>query len=165
MNRSEKKTLKTDTRRFDSSIRLALHTYGEQLEGYMDREQDKLDRLPEQIRDSVTGEQIEESNRVLEELSDKLREIEDILDDILSLADTSSSFKAPVAIKETASKGRKGTSFHAVIPNSLMDRLKRETVRCGLSMNEIVCRALRMELNGEGNAGKNRRESSENDLT
>ncbi len=152
MNRNEKKTLKTVTKRFDSSVRLALHTYGGQLEGYIDREQDKLDSLPDQIRDSVTGEQIEESIRTLGEFTGKIEEIENALEDILTLAETSSSFKTPASIKENVSTGRRGIDFHAIFPSSLMDKLKVEASRCDLSMNEIVCRALEVELGKEEDA-------------
>lgn len=143
MNRGEKKTLKTETKRFDSSVRMALHLYSGQIEERIDREQDKLDSLPEQIRDSVTGEQIEESTCTLKEISSKLDDIETALDDILSLAETASIFKASSIVStRNISQGRKGTAFHAIFPSSLMDRLKTESVEYGLSMNEIVCRAL-----------------------
>ncbi len=143
MNRNEKRTLKAETRRFDSSVRLAFHLYGSEIEERIDREQDKLDSLPEQIRNSVTGEQIEESACSLKEISDKLEDIETVLDDILSLAETSSIFKAPsIASTRNISQGRKGITFHAIFPSSLIDRLKKQSLECGLSMNEIVCRAL-----------------------
>lgn len=150
MNRNEKRTLKTETKRFDSSVRLALHLYSGQIEERIDREQDKLDSLPEQIRDSVTGEQIEESSSTLKEISDRIDDIETALDDILSLAETSSIFKASSGVTtRTISQGRKGSAFHALFPSSLMDRLKTESVECGLSMNEIVCRALTEALDRE----------------
>lgn len=151
MNRSEKNALRTETKKFDSAVRLAIHSYCGQIEAHRDREQNKLDSLPEQIRDSVTGEQIEESIQNLGEFSDKLEEIETALEDILSLADTSSTFMAPVAIKENVSKGRRGIDFHAIFPSPLMEKLKMESVRCGLSMNEIVCRALEVELERKEN--------------
>ncbi len=158
MNRDEKKALKTETKRFDSSIRLSLHFYGRQIEEHIDREHDKLDKLPEQIRDSSTGEQIEESSRMLEELSDKLEEIESTLDEILSLAETSSIFKTP-DLKANISNGRNGIAFHAIFPSSLTAQLKEESIQSGLSMNEIVCRALTETLDKE-KTGKNNQKFS-----
>lgn len=155
MNRSEKKVLRTETQRFDSSIRLAIHSYSRQVEERMDREQEKLANLPDQIRDSVTGENIEETILSLGELSDKLEEIENALDDILTLTDASSIFKAPAAVRGKISQGRKGTDFHAILPLSLLEKLKRESTIQGLSMNEIVCRALTQDLDGEGNYENN----------
>ncbi len=149
MNRSERNGLRRETKCFDASIRLALCSYGERLDGFKCDEQDKLDRLPDQIRDSDTGEQIEGSIQMLEEISDKIDEMENALDEILSLADATSSFSAPHGYKHKISPGRKGVGFHAVFPSTILERLKNESIRRALSMNEILCRALIKELKME----------------
>lgn len=149
MNRSEKNGLRKETKCFDASLKLALYSYGEKLDTCKCNEQDKLDRLPNQIRDSTTGEQIENSIHVLEEISSKLDEIGNALDDILYLADTTSSFSVPSSIKHKYSPGRKGIAFHAILPSTIFEQLKIESIKKALSMNEILCRALIKELEME----------------
>jgi len=146
MNRSEKNGLRKETKCFDASLKLALYSYGEKLDTCKYNEQDKLDRLPSQIRDSSTGDQIQDSIHVLEEISSKVDEIENTLDEILYLADTSSSFSVSSVIKHKVSPGRKGISFHAILPFSVLEQLKSESIKKALSMNEILCRALIKEL-------------------
>ena len=129
MNRSEKNGLRKETKCFDASLRLALYSYGEKLDTCKYNEQDKLDRLPNQIRDSSTGDQIQDSIHVLEEISSKIDEIENAIDEILYLADTSSSFSVSSFIKHKVSPGRKGISFHAILPFSVLKQLKSESIK------------------------------------
>lgn len=88
--------------------------------------------------------------RVTEALLDGVREMEETVSDLLSEQGLTFAFEPQR--EETVmieSEGRKGTSFHAIFPSVLMNRLRSRARRSGLSMNEIVCRALTNELCNE----------------
>ena len=71
----------------------------------------------------------------------------DELDEILSISGMSSSFMAPQAetLLSTPSD-RKNVRFQALFSSSLFSKLRQESALRGLSMNEIVIRALMKEL-------------------
>lgn len=70
----------------------------------------------------------------------------DLLDEILDDSGVCSDFTA-LTCKTRIASGKKDASFHALLPSSLLERLRDESLRTGISMNEIVCQALLKELN------------------
>ena len=82
---------------------------------------------------------------MLENLLRNAEAVETAVDDLLDTADVSSDF-SPERKMKTVSAGRKGVSFHAILPSVLLEKLRIESRISGLSMNEILCRALLNEL-------------------
>ncbi len=145
MNRDGRARLRNSTRAYVGIVRQAVHTYTGILEDMLNDEQDKYDRLPEQIQSSSKGEQLSEAIEMIEELLSDVKNMDDVLDDIPTKADVTVSF-SPYMEKEVLMDEKRDLSFHALIPSSLMRRLKEESKKTGLSMNEITCRALMGEL-------------------
>ena len=75
----------------------------------------------------------------------KAEDIIDTLDEILDDTGVSSAFTQVTRTTKTIPE-KKNVSFHALISSSLLKRLKEESKRTGLSMNEIDCQALLKEL-------------------
>lgn len=145
MNRDGRARLRNSTRAYVGIVRQAVYTYTGILEDMLNDEQDKYDRLPEQIQSSSKGEQLSEAIEMIEELLSDVKNMDDALDDIPTKADVTVSF-SPYMEKEVLMGEKRDLSFHALIPSSLMRRLKEESEKTGLSMNEITCRALVGEL-------------------
>lgn len=150
MNREGRAKLRKAAEKFNRECLQSTSEFIRVTEALHDEEEDKLDRLPDQLRDSVKGEQIEESIEMLETLLDSAREMGETVSELLSDQGLTFLFEPQEgeAVRH-ASEGRKGTSFHAIFPSVLMDRLKNRARTSGLSMNEIVCRALTNELCNE----------------
>ncbi len=147
MNRNNRTRIRKACTDFDRDIREALYVFNNEVELMKDEEEEKLDKLPSQLRDSSKGNQLDESISQFSDVLDKIETITSSIDDIVDTFGVKSKFIASgVTKKSVISTGRKGKSFHALFPETLMKELKAESLRRGLSMNEIVCRALNAEL-------------------
>ena len=147
MNRDGVNRLKRVVRAYDYSIRLADSSFRKEIEEMKDEEEQKVENLPESLQSSQKAEALEEAAEMLESLLDNAESILDTLDEILSTSSVSpSSFTS--AARETAagSTDRKDVRLQALLSSSLFAMLKEESARRGLSMNEIVGRALTKEL-------------------
>ena len=130
----------------DRDVRRAIYIFGNEVEDMKYNEEGKIDNLPPQLRDSSKGDQLDDAVRQLTEVADKIEVISTALDDITDALGAESKFIAPRDAGKSLSPGRKGKSFHALFPESLLKELKVESARRGISMNEMVCRTLQSEL-------------------
>ncbi len=152
MNRDNRTKIKKACTDFDRSVREALYIFNNEVVMMKEEEEDKLERLPSQLRDSSKGEQLDDSISQLSDVLDKLEDFSSSIDDIVDSFEVKSEFIAPKkTTKSIISTGRKGKSFHALFPENLLKELRAESLRRGISMNEFVCRTLRDELeNSQG---------------
>lgn len=149
MNREGRTRLRKAAEKFNRESRQSIATFTYVLVELHDEEQEKLDNLPEQLACSTKGEQLEESLECIENLLSGAEEMEETIDSVLSEQGLSFSFVPQVKSERMESEGRGGTQFHAILPTALLLRLKNKARETGLSMNEIVCRALSKELVSE----------------
>lgn len=149
MNREERTHLRKQTQAFDNTVREAVFSFSAIIDDFRNDEQDKLDRLPEQIRESAKGDQITDAIQTLDDIVIKIQDLENTLDDILDLVDASSLFDSSIARRKCDKGQKKDKNFHALLSSSMLYALKGEASRSGLSMNEILCRALLNELDRE----------------
>jgi len=136
---------------YDYSIRLADSTFQKNIEEMRCEEEAKHNRLPESLQSSKKAEDLEEAEAMLEALLENAGNILEELDEILSSSGFSSVFSLPAGESEITSGDKKNVRFQALLPSSLVSRLKKEATLRGLSMNEIVNRALLRELTSIGN--------------
>lgn len=149
VNRKGRSKLKNAAEKFNRESNQAIATFISVLEDLKNEEQEKLDNLSEQLVLSVKGEQIEESMESLDNLLDGTAEMRDALENLLSEQGLNFSFAPVVESDRRESKGRSRIQFHAVLPDILLDRLRRKSKNTGISMNEIVCRTLSKGLLNE----------------
>ena len=141
MNREGRAILKKAAEKFNRDSMLARNSFLNVLEK-LKSEEEKLERLPEQLRDSEKGEQLEERLEALETLLDGIKEQEESISDLLSEQGFSFNF-VPLEEKIEETKIReKSVSFHAIFPVTLSNALRTKAQNTGLSMNEVVCQAL-----------------------
>ena len=145
MNRTGRTRLENAVHNFDRKLRQALHLFTDEMEDMLYDENTKLANVPEPLRDTSQSENYSTAIEMIEEVLKNTEAIETSLDDVLTAADVSSDF-VPEKRQTKVSTGRKGVNFHAILPSEMMGKLKRESMVSGLSMNEILCRALRDEL-------------------
>ncbi len=147
MNRDGLNKLKKIVQAYDYSIRRADSLFQKSIEEMRDDEETKQENLPESLQSSKMAESIEEATTMLESLLENAMNIIDELDEILSISGVSSCFMAPQAetLLSTPSD-RKNVRFQALFSSSLFSKLRQESALRGLSMNEIVIRALMKEL-------------------
>lgn len=147
MNRNDRTRIKKACTDFNRSVREALYIFNNEVELMKEEEEEKLDKLPSQLRDSSKGEQIDDSITQPSDVLDKLEDISSSLDDIADSFEVKTEFVASVRSKKSViSTGRKGKSFHALFPEDLLKELRAESLRRGISMNEFVCRTLHDKL-------------------
>lgn len=147
MNRNDRTKLNNAYEDFDREIRKAAYIFSNMVEQMKAEEEEKLDRLPSQLRDSSKGEQLDESIGKLSDVLDQIENITSSVDEIACALEAESKFIAPDEARPAIiSPGRKGKSFHALFPGSLLTALKDRSAMSGISMNEIVCRTLMKEL-------------------
>ncbi len=141
MNRDEKRSMKRVIQNYDRSLRTAHSDFEKEIELMRYKESEKLAALPSSFESSPIADNLTESAEMLGSILKKDEKIIDLLDDILYDSGVSSDFTA-VTCKTKITSGKKDVSFHALLPSSLLKRLKEESLHTGISMNEIVCQAL-----------------------
>lgn len=143
MNRDDRRKIKRVVQDYDRNIRTA-HADFEKTIGILQfRESGKLNALPPSLESSPTADNLTEAVEMLTTILKKDEEITELLDEILCETGVSSDF-VPVTVtnKDKIVSTKKDVSFHALLPSNLLKRLREESLRTGLSMNEIVCQAL-----------------------
>ncbi|MGN0906452.1 MAG: hypothetical protein ACI4NM_04830 [Bullifex sp.] len=148
MNRDARNILKRASRAFHRSVMHAVTEYRNEVGLLKNDEEEKLERLPENIRDSVKGEAISEAIELLDEVLDGTDGMEEALDDIVSGTLGYSFVNEPGLAHQTVNHAdqKRDMRFQALLPGELMDRLRYRSSMTGLSMNELLIRALNSSL-------------------
>ena len=145
MNRDERRRLKRVLQDYDRCLRTAHFEFESEVSAMKDNELKKLDSLPPSFVSSPVAEMLTETVDTINNILEKGEEIMEALDEILSFAEVTSNY-TPTPKKTKIIAEKKDVSFHALLPSSLLKRLKEESLRTGVSMNEIICRALSKEM-------------------
>ena len=145
MNRDEKRIMRRVIQKYDSSLRNVHDDFEREIGILQYREDSKLKALPQSFENSSLAYNLTEASEMLGRILKMDEKIIDLLDDILYASGVTSSFKH-VSSKTKVVREKKDVSFHALLPSSLLKRLKEESLLSGLSMNEILCQTLTKAL-------------------
>ncbi len=145
MNRNEKRRMRRVIQSYDRSLRNAHDEFEREIGKLKYNEESKLVSLPSSFENSPIADNLNEASEMLDSILKADEKIISLLDDILFDSGVDSDFKA-VTNKTQITLEKKDVSFHALLPSSLLKRLKEESCHSGLSMNEIVCQALKKAL-------------------
>lgn len=146
MNRNDLNRLKRIVQAYDYSIRHADSSFQRAIEEMKANEEEKLENLPESLQSSKKAEALDDAADMLQTLLDNAESITDTLDETLTSSSVSSIFASTVRETTPSSTGKKDVRFQALLSSMLFTKLKEESAKRGLSMNEIVCQALTKEL-------------------
>ena len=141
MNRDNKRKMNRVIKNYDRGLRNAHAEFESEIGKLQYNEESKLNSLPSSFENSPTADNLSEASEMLNKILKLDEKIIDLLDDILYESGTSSDFK-PVICKTKIAPEKKDVSFHALLPSSLLKRLKEESLLTGISMNEILCQSL-----------------------
>lgn len=123
-------------------LQLILRT---KVQAFLIQEEEKFGNLPESLQDAEKGQGISNSIEILEEILEVVESSESALEEVSSLLDIKLSIpQQEKTIEEKLSHGKSSIGFHAILPKDLLLALKCKSMLLGLSMNEIVCRALKL---------------------
>lgn len=145
MNRDVRNRMKRTSMALFCSVMQALTEYRSTVDSMKTEEEEKLDRLPVSIRDSVKGDDIREGIELFDNVLDGTDRIADALEDLVSgTLDYSFSYEPVLKSRDTAPANRqkRDTRFLSLMPREIMARLKLCSSMTGLSMNELLVRAL-----------------------
>ncbi len=145
MNRDEKRRMRRVIQSYDRSLRNAHDEFEREIGKLKYNEKSKLVSLPSSFENSPIADNLNEASEMLDSILKADEKIISLLDDILFDSGVDSDFKA-VTNKTQITLEKKDVSFHALLPSSLLKRLKEESAHSCLSMNEIVCQALKKTL-------------------
>lgn len=145
MNRDERRKLRKVVQSFDRSVRQAHYSFARDIDIMKWNEECKRNNLPLSLECSPRADELDETAKMLGAILKKAEKIDDLLDDILFDSNVDSDF-VPFNKEVPVTLGKKDARFLMLLPSSLLERLKTEARRTGLSMNEIACRALFKEL-------------------
>lgn len=146
MNRNGVNRLKKVVQAYDYSIRQADSSFQRSIEEMKAEEETKMENLPESLQSSQKADALEGAAEMLGTLLDNAESILDTLEEILSTSSVSSIFTPTARETRATSTDKKSVRFQALLSSSLFMKLKEESARRGLSMNEIVGQALTKEL-------------------
>ncbi len=141
MNRDEKRMMRRVIQSYDRNLRNAHIDFEKEIGKLQYKEETKLSALPSSFENSPIADNLNEASEMLKSILKIDDKIMSLLDDILYESCVSSDFKT-VTYNTVITEGKKDVSFHALLPSSLLKRLKEESLRTGISMNEILCQAL-----------------------
>ena len=145
MNRDERGRLKRSSMALHSSIMQSVTEYRSVAESMKAGEEEKLDRLPETIRESVKGDGIREGIELLDNVLDGAERIVEALEDLVSGTLGYDFIYEPVAGAKAMArpdKQKRDVRFQSLLPRGIVDKLKLYSSMTGLSMNELLVRAL-----------------------
>ena len=145
MNRDERGRLKRSSMALHSSIMQSVTEYRSAAESMKTGAEEKLDRLPETIRESVKGDGIREGIELLDNVLDGADRIVDALEDLVSGTLGYDFRYEPVAGAKAIAqpdKQKRDVRFQSLLPRGIVDGLKLYSSMTGLSMNELIVRAL-----------------------
>jgi len=146
MNRDDRNKLRRVIRAYDCCIRKADCIFEREIEEMMDSESDKIDRLPQALSSSLMAQELDDAVEMLESIIENAQSIIEQLDEILASSGVSSCYSPSKPENAINGKDKKDVSFHALLPKSLLLKLKEESHLTGSSMNELVCQAISKEL-------------------
>lgn len=149
MNRDDRKRMTRVVQNYDRVIRTAHDEFVKEVGDMKDNESRKHDNLPSSFETSNTAENLSDAFDMFETVLEKAEYIVDSPDEILDDTGVGSAYTRVTGTTKIILE-KKNVSFHALIFSSLLKRLKEESLRTGLSMNEIVCQALLDELEDLG---------------
>lgn len=126
MNRNNRAKLKSAYTDFDRELRKASYIFSNMVEQMKGEEEEKLDRLPSQLRDSSKGEEIDESISKLSDVLDRIEDIASSVDDIADVLGAESKFvaqdEAKTAIRESWKKRQKLSCALSGKPSASLER-------------------------------------------
>lgn len=146
MNRDDRNKLKRAIQAYDCCIRKADCIFERKIEEMRDSESDKIDRLPQALSSSRMAEELDDAVGMLDSIIENAQSIIEQLDEILASSDVSSCYSDTKPENAVNAKGKKDVSFHALLPTSLVLKLKEESHLTGISMNELVCQAISTKI-------------------
>lgn len=146
MNRDERNRLKRAVKAYDCSIRQADAIFEKSIDEMKDLESDKIDRLPQSLSSSMMAEGLNEAVEMLDSIMENAQTIIEQLDEILTTTDVASCYTSSSRKNTGNVTDKRDTSFHALLPSSLLLRLKEKSQRTGESMNELVCQAIQNNI-------------------
>lgn len=146
MNRDERNRLKRVVKAYDYSIRQADDVFERIIDEMKDMEANKIDRLPQSLSSSIMAEELNESAEMLDSITENAQTIIDQLDEILTTTGTTSCYHFSNRKTTVNVSDKRDSSFHALLPSSLLTRLKEKSLTTGLSVNELVCQAIQNSM-------------------
>lgn len=145
MNRDERRKVKRIVQDYDRSLRSAYEDFEREMSIMKDNESEKISSLPSSFEEAPIADKLRDSVDMFSTILEKSENIMEALNDILDAADVKSVYSTGTRKTKIVSE-KKDVSFHALLSSSLFKRLKEESLRTGLSMNEIISRTLSKEL-------------------
>lgn len=117
-------------------------------------QEDKLDNLPDNLKDSEKADNFSEALDFLEELLDDVITARDALDGIAySTGIDTSKLEQPMSITPE-DDGPRNNRFQILLSSNLLILLKLRSLQNGVSCNELICQALKDELLRDPNEQK-----------
>ena len=125
----------------------ASSVYKEKVQDFITREEEKLENLPESLQEAQKGQDISSSIDVLEEVLEEIENAENAFKEIENLLGVKVAiFPDRITASKLVEANDKRLDFHAILPKQIALDLKNRSILSGLSMNEILCEALKTFL-------------------
>ena len=147
MNTYIRNQLTKTIRKAVSAIRQEGYELTKVLENIIDIEEEKRSNMPESFANGTRAMNLEEAIENLSSALDTLTSGLEEIDEVATILDICVNY-TPSERKqeEKLSEGTKGIRFQALLPNVMMEELRKISSYTGASKNEILCRALKQYL-------------------
>lgn len=147
MNRDTRRAVKAAVKRYCSTVESATEQFTSVIEGIRDKEEDKLENLPESLQNGVLGNNISDASDTLTTLLEGADNVSDSCEDILEDAGTDLP-KLPVSKPDTVrtDTGPRSHRVQILVSEKMYSLLKNTSLETGRSVNEIINQALLKEI-------------------
>lgn len=148
MNRDERRKLEQAMRRYCSASLQAEAEFSDIVADLQQREEQKLDNLPENLKDTEQAERISKAAELLSSISDSLEAIGDLRNEIVDEACIDISDIRTLLAKKTAacSEDAGANRFQLLLSDQSLCLMRLRSLQLGISCNELIRIALRNEL-------------------
>lgn len=151
MNRNGRRKLEKSVRSYCMICMQALATLSHVINEMQEQEEEKLDHIPDNLKDSSLAESLDEAIQTLIEISELLEDAKENCDSIAECADIQLTDRIPEPRNQLPDTDPRVNRFQILLSDYLMMLMKLRAEQLGISCNELVCRTLLNELTKDPN--------------
>lgn len=128
--------------KYGSILTTATNEFNSVIDDLKSSEEDKLENLPEILKEASQGSNIQEAIDCLEEIEGNLESIENAWDEIADAAQAKVKYTENRIVVPVKNDGPRRNRFQILLSDRMISLLKSRASQLGISCNELICQSL-----------------------
>lgn len=147
MNKYGRRKLSSAVRRYCCVILQAVNDLESVIDEMKTTEEDKFENLPESLKESPQGTNLREAAELCDSITECLEMLENNCYELADCAGTELEYcYTPSDSAKQTDSGPRRRRFQILLSDQMFDSMKSQASQRGISCNELICQALKNEL-------------------